>query len=43
VVGMVAVGGEGLFVLALDYDMFNPPFSMQFVLFQIVIGVGTWS
>jgi len=43
VLGIVAFGGEGLFVLALDYSMFNTPFSLQFVLFQIVMGVGTWS
>ena len=41
--GIVAFGGEGLFLLALNYNMYNTPFSLQFILFQSIFGIGTLS
>ncbi len=42
VLGIVGFAGMGMFVLALDYSMFNSSFSLQFVLYQVIVGVGTW-
>ncbi len=42
VLGVVGFAGIGMFVLALDYSMFNSTFSLQFVLYQVIVGVGTW-
>jgi len=41
--GIVAFGGEGLFLLALNYNMYNTPFSLQFILFQTIFGIGMLS
>jgi len=42
VLGIVGFAGMGMFVLALDYSMFDSSFSLQFVLYQAIVGVGTW-
>jgi len=42
VLGVFGFAGIGLFVLALDYSMFDSSFSLQFVLYQAIVGVGTW-
>jgi glucan biosynthesis protein C len=42
VLGIVGFAGMGLFVLALDYSMFDSSFSLQFVLYQAIVAVGTW-
>ncbi|MGB2983368.1 MAG: acyltransferase family protein [Candidatus Bipolaricaulia bacterium] len=41
--GIVAFGGEGLFLLALNYNMYSTAFSLQFILFQSIFGIGTLS
>jgi len=42
VLGILGFSGLGLFVLALDYSMFNSVFSLQFVVYQAIVGAGTW-
>jgi len=42
VLGIVGFAGMGMFILALDYSMFDSSFSLQFVLYQAIVGVGTW-
>jgi hypothetical protein len=40
---VVAFGGTGYFIGALGYDIENEPFSMIYVLFQIVWSIANWS
>jgi surface polysaccharide O-acyltransferase-like enzyme len=40
---VVAFGGAGFFLGALGYDIENEPFSMRYVLFQIIVSIMSWS
>ena len=40
---VVGFGGVGFFLGVLDYDIGNEPFSMMYVLFQVIVSVLNWS
>ena len=40
---IIGFSGEGLFLLFLNYDMGYEPFSMMYVLFQVVLSILNWS
>ena len=42
VLGIVSFATQGFFMLVQDYQMFNEPFSLVFVLYEIVLSIGIW-
>ena len=42
VLGIVSFAVQGFLILAQDYRMFNEPFSLIFVLYEIVLSIGIW-
>jgi glucan biosynthesis protein C len=42
-VGIVALGCLAVFAFALGYDVYDTPFSLKFVGFQLLMAVNTWS
>jgi glucan biosynthesis protein C len=43
VLAIATLGGLAVLVFGLDYDVYYAPLSLQFVLFQILMGICTWS
>jgi glucan biosynthesis protein C len=42
VLGIVSFAAQGFLILAQDYQMFYEPFSLTFVLYEIILSIGIW-
>ena len=42
VLGIISFGAQGFLIMAQDYQMFQEPFSMVFLLYEAILSIGIW-
>ena len=40
--GLLSFAAQGFFIMVMSYQMFDEPFSLTFVLYQIILTIGIW-